>query len=86
MDFGEPLFLARAVKLKRVLPLKGGSHARLTLQEGNALLDGVLFNAPPEIFELRPGAPLDVVFHFGLNEWNGQVRPELRLRDWRIVA
>jgi single-stranded-DNA-specific exonuclease len=86
MDFGEPLFLARGVQLKRMVPLKGGSHARLTLREGNALLEGVLFNAPPETFDLRPGTRLDVVFHFGINEWNGQVRPELRLRDWRVVA
>jgi single-stranded-DNA-specific exonuclease len=86
MDFGEPLFLARAVELKRIMPLKSRSHARLTLQEGNTRLEGVLFNSPPAVFELRPGVRLDVVFHFGLNEWNGQVRPELRLRDWRMAA
>lgn len=86
MDFGEPLFLARAVQLKRLMPLKGKVHARLTLQEGNVRLESVLFNAPPAIFELLPGVRLDVVFHFCLNEWNGQVRPELRVRDWRIAV
>jgi single-stranded-DNA-specific exonuclease len=85
-DFGEPLFLSRAVELKRITPLKGGSHVRLTLQDGGTRLEGILFNAPPATFDLRSGAHLDVVFHFGLNEWNGQVRPELRLRDWRIAA
>jgi single-stranded-DNA-specific exonuclease len=86
MDFGEPLFLSRVVELTRVTPIKGGSHARLTLQQGGTRLEGVLFNAPPATFELRSGAHLDVVFHFGLNEWNGQVRPVLRLRDWRIAT
>ena len=86
MDFGEPVFLARGVEVTRVAPLKSGLHARVAVQQGSARLDGVLFHAPAEVFELRPGARLDIVFHFGLNEWNGRVSPELRIRDWRQAA
>ncbi|HEY8684588.1 MAG TPA: single-stranded-DNA-specific exonuclease RecJ [Chloroflexota bacterium] len=86
MDFGEPLFLTRKVELKRIVRLKSGSHGRLSLMQGTTRLEGVLFNAPPAVFQLQPGTHLDVVFHFGLNEWNGQVRPEITLRDWRVSA
>ena len=86
MEFGEPLFLARGVDVKRVVPLKNGQHVRVTVQQGTARLDGILFHAPAEVFALRPGARLDIVFHFGLNEWNGRVSPELRIRDWRPTA
>jgi single-stranded-DNA-specific exonuclease len=86
MDFGEPLFLARGVEVKRIVPLKHGQHVRVTVQQGPARLDGVLFNAPAEVLTFRPGVRLDVVFHFGLNEWNGRVSPELRIRDWRPAA
>ena len=86
MEFGEPLFLARAVEMKRTTPVKGGAHARLLLQQGTSRMEGVLFNAPHDFFSLPVGARLDIVFHFGLNEWNGQVRPELRVVDWRMAA
>ncbi len=84
-DFDEPLFLARSVELKQVRSLKDGAHARLSLQQGTARLDGVLFHAPPETFALQPRTRLDIVFHLGINEWNGGSRPEMRVRDWRIA-
>ncbi|HEX6508191.1 MAG TPA: hypothetical protein VF221_11215, partial [Chloroflexota bacterium] len=86
MEFGEPLFLARGVALEAISPLKGETHARVRLEQGGVRMSGVLFYAPPEFIQLRPGVRLDVVFHFQLDEWRGQIRPQLSLRDWRPAA
>lgn len=83
MEFPEPLFLAQRVTLGNLRPLKGGRHLRCSVRQGTGLRAAVFFNAPPELGALPADAPVDVVFHLQLNEWQGTVTPQLQLRDWR---
>jgi single-stranded-DNA-specific exonuclease len=84
MDFSEPLFLGRNVTLKRLSPVSGGRHARCRFMQSGRPMDGVFFNAPKEFMDLPLETPLDLVFHLQLNEWQGRLKPEIRLRDWRL--
>jgi hypothetical protein len=72
------------VALRRLRPLSDGKHARLKLQQGSTWLDGVYFNADPAFLRLPLGARLDLVFHLQLDEWQGEPRPEIKVRDWRL--
>lgn len=82
--FPEPLFLVRNVTLLRRSVVGDGKHARFTLQRGETCVDGVSFHAEPSFLELPLESKLDTVLHLQLNEWNGLVKPEMRLRDWRL--
>lgn len=84
-EFPEPLFLARRVTLLRCSPVKGGAHARITLRHNGVSINGISFHVSPKIFELAPATLIDAVFHLQINDWNGQRRVELCLRDWRVV-
>jgi len=81
--FSEPLFLVRGVMLKRRSVIGDGKHARFALQGRDACVDGVSFGADPEFLQLPLGSRLDAVFHLQLNDRNGRVKQEMRLRDWR---
>jgi single-stranded-DNA-specific exonuclease len=80
--FTEPLFLLRGALLVRLTLRGNGRHAAFTIRRDGTALTGIFFGADPDFLALRPGTVLDLVFHLRLNEWNGNVKPELRLRDW----
>jgi single-stranded-DNA-specific exonuclease len=80
--FPEPLFLARRVVVRRITRMKD-KHARLSLQQNGTARDGVCFNSGSALFELAPESMVDVVFHLQLDEWNGMLKPQLCVRDWR---
>jgi single-stranded-DNA-specific exonuclease len=86
IGFTEPLFLARNVVLKRRSHLGNGKHARISVQQGSARMDGIVFNAPEQFAEIPLETKLDTVFHFQLNEWQGLLKPELCIRDWRVAS
>jgi single-stranded-DNA-specific exonuclease len=86
IGFTEPLFLARNVVLKRRSHLGNGKHARISVQQGSAPMDGIVFNAPEQFAEIPLETRLDTVFHFQLNEWQGLLKPELCIRDWRVAS
>jgi single-stranded-DNA-specific exonuclease len=86
IGFTEPLFLARNVVLKRRSHLGNGKHARISVQQGSARMDGIIFNAPEQFAEIALETKLDTVFHFQLNEWQGLLKPELCIRDWRVAS
>jgi single-stranded-DNA-specific exonuclease len=85
IGFPEPLFLSRGVTLRKMTPLSAGKHCRFSIQQGESRLDGVSFNVLPELLRVPAGSRLDMVFHVQLNEWQGMVRLELHLRDWRVL-
>jgi single-stranded-DNA-specific exonuclease len=85
VGFPEPLFLSRGVTLKRLMLLSGQRHVRFTVEQRGSRIDGVWFKADPAFFELPPGSKLDIVYHLQLDEWKGFLKPELRLRDFRLA-
>lgn len=86
MEFDEPLFLTRSVTVQSVSPMGNGTHARLALRQGDAWMRAVYFRADTELLHLRPGTVIDAVYHVTLDEWNGQRRVQMRIRDWRLTG
>ena len=83
VDFLEPLCLSRNLRLTRVSGLGDNKHARFRVEQEGVCIDGVYFGVSPSFLSLPPRSTLDVVFHIQLDEWQGYVKPVLRLRDWR---
>ncbi|MDQ2804176.1 MAG: hypothetical protein M3Y41_16430, partial [Pseudomonadota bacterium] len=81
--FLEPIFLTREVVVMRLDSRGDGKHASFQVADGDSAARGIAFNADPDFFALRPGDRVDLVYHLQLNEWQGSLRPEMRLRDWR---
>jgi len=84
-DFLEPLFLSRNVTLSRLSPVGENKHARFRLEQAGTCIDGLCFGAPESFLRIPARSKLDVVFHVQLDTWQGMVKPEIRLRDWRLV-
>ncbi len=55
-----------------------GQHVKLTLQDGDARLDMLAFNAPEHFF-VEPGEYVTVWYQPDINEWNGRRSVEGKL-------
>lgn len=80
-----PLFLARNVKDTGFAKTVGsdGSHLKATLfqKAPGARFDAIGFGLGEKLALLQKQAPVDIIFSIEENEWNGNVRLQLRLRD-----
>ncbi|HLJ66099.1 MAG TPA: single-stranded-DNA-specific exonuclease RecJ [Chloroflexota bacterium] len=83
MGFPEPLFLTRGARLKRLSARQDSAHVKLTLQQGDGLIDGIYFNATDEFRRLPIWSALDVVYHLQIDQWQGLQKPQACIRDWR---
>ncbi|MBX5490340.1 MAG: single-stranded-DNA-specific exonuclease RecJ [Chloroflexi bacterium] len=77
-----PLFYTPRVRVREARPL-GRTGTALRLGNGGPSVRAAWFGpgAPPE-----PGEWIDIVYEVERREWEGQVRLDLRLRDWRAAA
>jgi len=76
-----PLFLSRGVMLMEMRAMgSDGRHLRLKIKEGKCLRDAVAFDVGTH--SLKIGMPLDIVYNFELDEWNGEKNLRLNIRDY----
>jgi single-stranded-DNA-specific exonuclease len=75
-----PLFLSEGVAV-RDARVVGSSHLKLTLHDGRSDRDAIAFGQGEWVKQMSPR--LDVVYSLGENEWNGQKRLQLLVRDLR---
>ncbi|MBC7343538.1 MAG: single-stranded-DNA-specific exonuclease RecJ [Clostridia bacterium] len=79
-----PVFLYRHQLLQGIKGVgKDNSHLKGWINGEGRQISIIGFNLV-EGFEQRQ--PIDLVFHLGLNEWQGQAQIEARLLDWRPSA
>lgn len=77
-----PLFLSRNVQLKGQRCVGGdGQHLRLTLFDDGVTWDGIAFKQGEWAGKLPDR--VDIVYHVEVNEWNGEQRIQLNIRDIR---
>ncbi|WP_051662992.1 single-stranded-DNA-specific exonuclease RecJ [Alicyclobacillus macrosporangiidus] len=79
-------FFIGPVSLVAVTPLGDGSHLRLRVQEGRDQAELVWFRAPAEVRSWRPGEVIGAVCRLDRNEWQGMVRPQLRVQSARRLT
>src|SRR5690606_9863309 len=52
--------------------------------EDGKLLDGIGFGFGNLYYAISPNTPLQVVGELGINEWNGNRKPQIMIQDMRI--
>lgn len=78
----EPLFLTRNVQVRQAVPVGTASaHLKLTLSDGWAVWDGIAFGRGTLAREMPKR--VDLVYYLRRDEWNGAVRIQLDVQDWR---
>jgi len=75
-----PLLLSRGV-LVRDARLVGEGHLKMTLSDGRVVWDAIAFHQGEWVGKLPPS--LDIVYTLEVNEWNGEKRLQLNVKDLR---
>ncbi len=77
-----PLFLSRGVEVRDARAVGAeGEHLKLTLSDGRAIWDAIAFDQGHRIAELP--RRIDVVYSVEVNEWEGERRLQLDVKDLR---
>ena len=82
----EALFVSRNVKVLDVRYMGAEKqHAKLKVEVpgGRGVLDVVCFRQAEKAAALKRGEPIDVMYHYERNEFNGIVTPQMNARDFK---
>lgn len=81
-----PLFAARGVIPVGIDAIgEGGKHLRLSARgKGGRMAKFIGFRFGEWASKLKPGAPIDVAFELGVNEWKGNRELQLRIVDLKV--
>lgn len=82
-----PLFLSREVEVFGTSRIVGRDHLKLKVRQDAVVFDVIGFNMGSHLeFTNVPNTKVDIVFSIEENSWNGNVFPQLKLRDLRSVS
>ena len=80
-----PIFLARAVEVFGNSRIVGRDHLKLKVRQDGVVFDVIGFNMGSHLeFTNHANRRVDIVFSIEENFWNGNVFPQLKLRDLRL--
>lgn len=80
-----PLFLAKGLSVGPGSKRMGadGSHLRLDLRKGGASAQAVAWRMGDRLEALQATGSVDVLYHLGMNEWNGRRSVQWEVKDLR---
>lgn len=79
-----PVLATRGARVRAIRTMgSDGAHLRLSLNQDNLGLDAIGFGLGAWAQRLEVGATVDVAYTFEIDEWNGERRLQLKLRDLR---
>ena len=85
--FGEantmPIFLLKNLKINSIRALSEGKHLKLTLKDGNYMLDAIGFNMGELSQEYKLDDKIDIIGTLGINTFNGMQNVQLTIKDLR---
>lgn len=85
--FGEgnkmPIFMCKNLKIDSIRALSEGKHLKLTLKDGNQILNAIGFNMGNLANEYLLEDKVDVIGHLEINEFNGNCQVQMNLKDIR---
>jgi len=85
--FGEgnsiPLFLYRNLKIDSIRSLVDGKHLKLTLKDGNSLINAIGFNLGKYTEEYLIGDKINVLGILEINSFNGTYATQINIKDIR---
>ena len=83
--FGEgnktPIFAFKNLKIDSIRSLTEGKHIKMTLKDGNTIIDAIGFNLGCLADEYRIGDKIDVVGSLEINSFNGIDSLQINLKD-----
>ncbi len=83
--FGEgnkmPVFVFKNLKIDSIRALSEGKHLKLTLKEGNTVVNAIGFNMGQFVEEYRIGDKIDVVGVLEVNTFNGVDNLQINMKD-----
>lgn len=80
----QPMFGIFGVTLTAVRPVGEGKHLRLTFSKGNTAFTAMKFSATAQDFPYREGDLLDLAVRIEKNEYRGEIKPSVQIRDMRF--
>ncbi|MBI1888894.1 MAG: hypothetical protein HYS15_03105 [Candidatus Spechtbacteria bacterium] len=88
----EPMFLLRDVKVVSFEKVgkdngngNGKKHLRLLLDISGNQKKAMAFHMGERKEEIASGGRLDILFHFAVDEWNGNRELMLRIADFKVI-
>ncbi len=84
----EPIFFMGNVRVEESRPVgSDGKHLKLSLSlPGGKLFDAIGFSLADRLPDMRSGDRIDILFQVDENEWQGNVKLQLKLVDMRSAA
>jgi len=76
-----PIFIYKNLRIDSIRALSEGKHLKLTLKDGNSIINAIGFNMGEKVHEYRLGDRIDVVGSLEINEYNGMKSIQLNLKD-----
>ena len=76
-----PIFAFKNLKIDSIRSLSDGKHLKLTLKEGNTVINAIGFNMGHFINEYRIGDKVDVAGVLEINHFNGVESVQINLKD-----
>ena len=78
-----PAFVMRNANLRRVSPIGGGKHLRMTVEKDGASMGAVWFGMTLAALDFDTAEPVDLMFRLGINEFRGETSLQMTLIDAR---
>lgn len=83
----QPVFASKKVTVVEIRTVGAdGSHLKLRVSDGNVTLDAIAFRQGAWAQHLARGDKLDVAYTFEENEWMGEKRFQLNVKDIKLAA
>ncbi|MCJ7839928.1 single-stranded-DNA-specific exonuclease RecJ [Lederbergia sp. NSJ-179] len=81
----KPQILIEHVKVTNIKKIGANkNHLRMTLAQGDHLLDGIGFQLGRMASDISPGSTASVIGELSINEWNNKKKPQIFLKDVAI--
>jgi len=81
-----PVFVMRNANLRRVSPIGGGKHLRMTVEKDGVSMGAVWFGMTLAALDFDTAEPVDLMFRLGINEFRGETSLQMTLIDARPTA
>ncbi len=84
-----PIFVTRGLELAGLPALVGNNHLKFRVRQGNQVLEAIGFGMGGWLPRLAPVVDrsgfVDLAYTLDFNEWNGQKKIQLQLKDIRLL-
>lgn len=80
-----PIFALKGCVLQGIYPIGEGRHLRLRFAADNTCFYAVYFGMTAEAFPYTVGETVDLAVTLDVNEWNGEQRTSIKIKDTHIV-